>query len=69
METILIDNNPEWELKFIKPSSAVCVNNEYNKLIVKITYDGEVEFGEGITPSEAARQFYTLVADLIKAGK
>lgn len=37
------------------------------KLIFSIRRDGSIEFGEGVTPDEASRQFYDYVCSFIKA--
>jgi hypothetical protein len=38
-----------------------------SKLIVRINMDGSIEFGQGISPSEAASVFYREYAALIKS--
>lgn len=37
-----------------------------NSLVVRIKFDGSVEYGEGITPDEASRRFFEATADRVK---
>lgn len=47
---------------------AFSINNE-SGLVVQIDYEGNVEFGEGVTPDEASRAFYQSVTDLALTDK
>jgi hypothetical protein len=40
------------------PEASIEVRDPDGKLVVRAHYDGTVEFGEGITPDEAAREFW-----------
>ena len=45
------------------PVSAVQINNpETGALVVKVNFDGTVEFGPDVTPDEAARQMWEALA-------
>lgn len=46
-------------------TAAIQIEKE-GKLVVRLLYDGSVDFGEGITPTEAAKEFWKELAYLIK---
>lgn len=50
-----------------KPVTTFFTAQKDGKLVVHIHMDGSVEFGEGVEPEEAAKQFYNYVAGYVRA--
>ena len=50
------------EIARINPSAIQINNPETRALVVKVNFDGNVEFGPDVTPDEAARQMWEAVA-------
>lgn len=53
-------------MEFTPPSSAVEIRSPADSsLVVRIKYDGTVEFGAGITPDQAAAEFWKAVSGFV----
>lgn len=46
-------------------AEALKIQNNKGELVVKIGFDGAIEFGEGYEPEEAAREFWDAVSKVI----
>lgn len=56
--TIFTHPGPDYAIEVRSPATGA--------LVVRVDYDGTHEFGEGVTPTEAAEQLWSYIAGLAK---
>ena len=60
----------EFRIRVPDPDAgAIQVCRPGGQLVVRINYDGSVDFGPGVTPDAAAREFYRVLAEQLEAGR